>query len=374
MTQEYPSSLVEELIASHTETVRDIERQFEAGIALYGAGFVGGWALNYLRGQGATISALIDRDPAKQGAQVNGVEIHAPHSDVAARASALLITARHAVPEVARAMARPGRTLMSFEAFFVVRNYARLAAVRDQLLGDPYSVETFNAILVAMLTSSTKHCRRVMVKDMYFGLPEFSGNFEEIFVDAGAFVGDTVERFIWENLGTFRQIHAFEPGRRQFAGLQQRMERLAREWAFNPESVALVQAGLSSGASRMVSTFEGDFPLRHGLSAAPTGAEVAGGEGSLAEVMSLDDYLAGRPITFLKADVEGMELDLLRGAVKTLQRYRPKLAVCVYHYPSDLFEIPELIRALVPDYRFSLRQHAPIFGDFVLYAWIEPPT
>lgn len=35
---------------------------------------------------------------------------------------------------------------------------------------------------------------------MYFSLPEFSGTFDDIFVDAGAFVGDTVERFIWENL------------------------------------------------------------------------------------------------------------------------------------------------------------------------------
>nr|VFK38180.1 MAG: hypothetical protein BECKSD772F_GA0070984_10223 [Candidatus Kentron sp. SD]VFK42958.1 MAG: hypothetical protein BECKSD772E_GA0070983_10213 [Candidatus Kentron sp. SD]VFK78590.1 MAG: hypothetical protein BECKSD772D_GA0070982_10193 [Candidatus Kentron sp. SD] len=63
-----------------------------------------------------------------------------------------------------------------------------------------------------VLTGDISPCRDVMEKDIYFCLPEFSANSEEIFVDAGAFVGNTVERFIWENLETFRHIYAFEPG------------------------------------------------------------------------------------------------------------------------------------------------------------------
>jgi len=88
-------------------------------------------------------------------------------------------------------------------------------------------------------------------------------------------------------------------------------------------------------------------------------------------ICTLDDYLAERPVTFIKADVEGMEMALLRGAIGTIRRNKPKMALCVYHYPSDLFEIPEFVRTIVPGYKFSLRQHAPIFGDFVLYCWID---
>ena len=80
---------------------------------------------------------------------------------------------------------------------------------------------------------------------MYFCLPEFAGNFDKSFVDAGAFVGDTVERFIWENLGTFQHIHAFEPGYRQFKALELRVQQFASEWAFDRASVSLVRAGLS---------------------------------------------------------------------------------------------------------------------------------
>jgi len=43
------------------------------------------------------------------------------------------------------------------------------------------------------------------------------------------------------------------------------------------------------------------------------------------------------------------------------------MSLCVYHYPSHLYEVAEYVRTLVPEYRFSLRQHAPLFGDFVLY-------
>ena len=205
---------------------------------------------------------------------------------------------------------------------------------------------------------------------MYFCLPEFSGNFEETFVDAGAFVGDTVERFIWENLGTFRHIHAFEPGYRQFRALERRMERLAAEWAIDPASVSLVRAGLSDTPGRMACTFLNDAPLRHGLSQM---APEAGGEPegpASARVLTLDDYLGGRPISFLKADVEGMEMELLRGAQRTIRACRPKMALCVYHYPSHLYEVAEYVRELVPEYRFILRQHVPLFGDFVLYCWV----
>lgn len=371
MSSNYHTSRVDALVESLVPQAQAIDNHFSSGLAIYGAGFVGTWAHRYLESIGAKVTCFVDRDPAKHGTTLNGVPIVAPDADLIPQVGAMLIAARHAVAQVTRDMAMPGLTTMSFDGYFVVRNYRRLAAIRDRFLGDGKSIETFNGILTAMLTGSTSHCRAVMVKDMYFCLPEFSGTFEETFVDAGAFVGDTVERFVWENLGTFRHIHAFEPGKRQYAALKQRVARLATEWAFNPDSVSLVNAGLSSSTSRMLCTFEHDFPLRHGLTSATGDVNASTVDASYSEVFSLDSYLAGRPVSLIKADVEGMEMDLLRGARATILANRPKLAVCVYHYPSDLYEVAEFLRELVPEYKFSLRQHAPIFGDFVLYAWTE---
>lgn len=93
-------------------------------------------------------------------------------------------------------------------------------------------------------------------------------------------------------------------------------------------------------------------------------------EAMSSRVYALDDYLVGKPVTFIKADVEGMEMALLKGAQKTIQQFKPKMALCTYHYPSDLYEIAEYVRSLVPEYQFKLRQHTPLFGDFVLYCHV----
>jgi FkbM family methyltransferase len=351
-------------------TAAVLESCYADGVAIYGAGFVGTWASQYLRTQGAKITKFIDGDCRKIGTAIDGVPVVGPNHEELANTRALFIAARHAVPEIGQMMAPYGCPTLSFDGYFVLRNYERLATVRDSYLEDARSRQVFNALLMAMLTGSTAPCRAVMEKDMYFCLPEFSGNFDEAFVDAGAFVGDTVERFVWENLGTFRQIHAFEPGLRQFRAMERRVQRLSAEWAFDPSSVSLVRAGLSDREGRMACTFVNDAPLRHGLSdlASPHSAEDK--EDTTADVLTLDAYLAGRAVSFLKADVEGMEMEFLRGAAQTIRKCRPKMALCVYHYPSHLYEVAEYVRNLVPEYRFALRQHAPLFGDFVLYCWI----
>lgn len=365
---DYSNAQVEALVAERQPMAQAMAAHFESGVAIYGAGFLGEWAARYLIDAGVRIDCFIDRDPAKAGTTIHGVPVHLPDSGALEEARAVFICARHVIRDVETLIGErnPGASHISFDGYFVIRNYERLCSVRDRFLAwDARSAETFNALLIAMLTGSIESCLRVMEKDMYFGLPEFSGNFEEIFVDAGAFAGDSVERFIWENLGTFRHLYAFEPGDRQFRAMGKRMERLVEEWAIDPARVTLEQAGLAAENGEMACTFTSDEPLRHGLAAEAEGAEQS------VPVYSLDAYLDGRPVSFIKADVEGWEVELLKGAEQTIRRYKPKMALCAYHYPSDLFEIAEMVHEMVPDCRFQLRQHAPLFGDFVLYCYIK---
>jgi FkbM family methyltransferase len=146
------------------------------------------------------------------------------------------------------------------------------------------------------------------------------------------------------------------------------MTRLTQEWALDRDSVSLVSAGLSDKEGKMSFSFLQDSPLRHGL--IEHGSDGEDIDRNYSNVHSLDSYLDGKEATFLKADVEGMEMEFLKGAEQTIRRFKPKLAICVYHYPSHLFEVAEYLRSLVPEYEFSLRQHAPIIGDYVLYAFI----
>ena len=365
----YKSEDVDLLVKQMLPLALEIEKDFTQGISIYGAGFVGTWACQYLKSIGAVVNTFIDRDPQKNGTIIRGIPVVLPTDPVVRSVPAMFIAARHAIKDVLKSMGNNNSKLISFDGYYVVKNYERLISVRDNFFNDERSVETYNAILIAMLTGSVDSCRAVMEKDMYFAIPEFSGTFDEIFVDAGAFVGDTIERFIWENLGTFRHIYAFEPGLRQFLALQQRMLRLSSEWALEQDCVTAVRAGLASENSRMNYSFLYDSPLRHGL--ITEHLENTENNSDSIEVYSLDSFLKGNAVTFIKADVEGMEMDILRGAQTTIRRHKPKMALCVYHYPSDLFEVAEYVRALVPDYKFCLRQHAPLFGDFVLYCYCE---
>ncbi|MDA0067581.1 hypothetical protein OFS07_15080 [Brachyspira hyodysenteriae] len=64
-------------------------------------------------------------------------------------------------------------------------------------------------------------------------------NPNEIFLDAGAFVGDTIEKFIYNTCATFKKIYGFEPGEKQFKAMKLRMNRLIEEWSINNENIIL---------------------------------------------------------------------------------------------------------------------------------------
>jgi hypothetical protein len=72
--------------------------------------------------------------------------------------------------------------------------------------------------------------------------------------------------------------------------------------------------------------------------------------------------------TDLKLDIEGAELDALRGARELISRSRPRLAVCVYHKPEHLWEIPLFLREMCPWCDFYLRSHGHYGFDTVMYA------
>ena len=80
------------------------------------------------------------------------------------------------------------------------------------------------------------------------------------------------------------------------------------------------------------------------------------------------------PIEFLKADIESYELDMLFGAKNLIIKNRPKIAICIYHSPGDMFEIINYLHSLVPEYKFIIRHHSTCLQETVLYAFIAGET
>lgn len=332
----------------------------ERPAALYGMGFLGRWILKDMPASGIRFDTCFDGNPQLAGKSVEGVVIR-PVEELSS-AGFVFISARHAVLPISAKLTKMGVAHVSCDAFYVARDFWAFQAIHEELLDDKRSREVLRAVMMTMLTGDRAHVMDVFEKDQYFCLPQFSGIEKEIYVDAGAYVGDSLERFIWSQYGVFNKAIAFEPGARQFRALTTRTKRLTEEWALDDDQVILVSAALGERAVTA-------HAKSHSGQMTSLSLDAAGGEEFRIE--TLDGYMAGGPVTFLKADVEGMEMPLLRGAAETIRKFRPKLAICVYHYPSDIPVISHYLKSLVPGYRFALRHHSPQFMETVLYAWIE---
>ena len=69
-------------------------------------------------------------------------------------------------------------------------------------------------------------------------------------------------------------------------------------------------------------------------------------------------------------DVEGAEMGVLQGMRRTILRYKPKLAVCIYHKHEDIFEISSFLLDLVPEYKFYLRHYNSNEPETVLFCTV----
>ena len=85
--------------------------------------------------------------------------------------------------------------------------------------------------------------------------------------------------------------------------------------------------------------------------------------------VKIDDFIKEK-YDFLKADIESFEYRMLLGAEKSIRKYTPKLAICIYHNAVDFVTIPLLIKKINPVYNLKIRHHLGDLSDTVLYAYV----
>ena len=100
---------------------------------------------------------------------------------------------------------------------------------------------------------------------------------------------------------------------------------------------------------------------------AGSASAIINGLGKSISVVSLDKELENEPISFIKMDLEGWEMNALRGAEITIKKYKPKLAIAVYHAAKDFRDIPQYILKLNPDYKLYLRHYTQGWSETVMF-------
>ena len=163
-------------------------------------------------------------------------------------------------------------------------------------------------------------------------------------IDAGGYIGDTSIyfanlvgnngkvfsfEFIPENIAIYKKNLDINPHLKDIISIVQ-----------NPlydVSNKKVKVLLEGPGSKIVKDYDNNFTYEY-------------------NTITIDDFVINnniKKIDLIKMDIEGSEQKALNGAINTIKRFRPKLAICVYHEKNDYYEVPFLLKKLLKDYNYK---------------------
>jgi len=220
------------------------------------------------------------------------------------------------------------------------------------LWADEKSREIYTAILHFRFTGDYSALPKPDVKYQYFprDIPPWPTPLR--LVDCGAFDGDTLKNLTEAGI-KIESVVAFEPDEENFRKLVNfcKTNKMVENAAFWPcgvwSSIAQLRFTSGQGEANQLSL---------------TG-------NAIVQCVSLDEAIPFFKPTLIKMDIEGAEYDALLGTKEIIAKYRPGLAISLYHRPEHLWEIPLLIKQLTGEreYKYYLRTHAFNGFELVLY-------
>lgn len=173
----------------------------------------------------------------------------------------------------------------------------------------------------------------------------------DVVLDLGAFLGDSAVAFS-RLVGDAGHVWSFEALASQFETLGKNLARF--------------------GCDNVTPCFNAAWNRKEELyMSSNRGSSSIGGRENPVLGVRIDDFVQEHgieKIDFIKMDIEGAEQEALEGAVETISRLKPKLALSAYHKPEDLHLLMSQVRAMHSGYRFYMRHYDPGFCDTVLYA------
>ena len=341
-------------------------------IILWGAGFALEDCINSIGRD--KISAVFDNDPQKWNKTIQGFEVRAPKelNQYYDEHTAVVISANGYEYEIGKALTEKG---VRAESLFgnsnqVVENYRYLPGVIDEnydnilqvkdWLYDEESKEYYLNFIKACLSRNP-----LFYKDnpLASGIYGYKANIDvepakgSVIADCGAFIGDSARIFL-NKTDNDCTIYCFEPVKENYNRL--------REWAEknNLKNIFPVNSGVgaSSYEDKVYSTEEVTTKGAVGMNRFEAEKPVI----SKIKVDTIDNMIKGR-VDYIKMDIEGFEMQALRGAENTIKNNTPKMLISAYHKVTDMWEIPQYVRQVNSNYKVILthQPHAPYEPEFI---------
>ena len=163
------------------------------------------------------------------------------------------------------------------------------------------------------------------------------------FADGGGYVGDTLKEII-KNYPDFKKIYCIEPNALHI--------NIAKRDFGDIDNIEFINCGLGSEKIEDSKSEEIQNNCAHDYQAT--------------NINSIDNLINDR-IDYIKLDIEGAEQDTIVGAKNTIKKYRPILAICIYHKAEDWYKIPKLVLAIEKDYDIYIRHYMEGIYETVMY-------
>lgn len=276
------------------------------------------------------------------------------HSFIRSMGITIVITRIHNRTIAFHNEVNPTKEMLKSRNFFA-QNQERIKFVLS-FLADDESRDVLKKMIQFRCFSRYSELPHNSIRNQYFINDFLQYNEKEIFIDGGAYVGDTVsafKRIIKKKKIKKADIIAFEPEKINYEKLVQK----------NPDILAF-QAGL--WRENGVLSFSGMDVSGEVISSQNLSLD----RSMKVIVKSIDCIPECEKATFIKMDIEGSEYEAILGAKKIICTNKPKLAICIYHSDEDMLRLAELIHDMVPEYHFYIRQHCNSRAETVLYCQI----
>ena len=220
------------------------------------------------------------------------------------------------------------------------------------MLSDEKSKKVFVNLINFRLTANFNLIEEIADEfdDQYFDKEIIKMDKESIYLDCGAYIGDTVDSLINHNY-SYKKIISIEADPNNYETLCNNVKKYHDIFCvncgvWNKEGEIRFET-MKSGASNSVSD-NGDLII-------PS--------------KKIDDIVINEKVTHIKMDIEGAEVPALIGAFDTIQKNKPTLAICIYHKVDDFITIPMLIKSLCPEYKIFIRHYQKMSAlETVCYA------
>ncbi len=343
-------------------------------LVLFGAGQFGQLVLGMLRSVGVEPCCFSDNNQSRWATQIDGVEVLSPTAAAQrfGQMATFVVTVFNG--SAARRQLRDLGCQRVLPATMLFWKYPK-QFMPDLGIGEPERiVEEPDQIRRCMALMSDEKSRQELcdqiswrywmepeflplpenLGDIYFPSDLVTDNDDEVFVDCGAFDGDSIRSFLRRGR-SFAHLYALEP------------DAQSRGLLFN--SVAALPADLRQkitvwpyavGDLDGHVTFAANGDVASRVSSSDTGISI--------EAHKLDSLDWRFTPTYIKMDIEGFEPEALAGASKLLRSAQPVLAICLYHRLEHLWQIPNLIDSIAPGYSLFLRRYAEDGWEQVCYA------